>query len=56
MLLKNYIDFITPMRERRKYYQDNPAVVIDLLQKSAQQIQRKIKPLMIDIRTRVGIL
>lgn len=35
MLIKDILAFVTPMRERRKYYEDNPKLVEEILLKGA---------------------
>ena len=35
MLIKDIIDFVTPMRERRKKYEDDPKLVEEILLQGA---------------------
>ena len=55
ILLDNYLSFITPMRERRAYYESHPELVEQILSKGAQKIQAVVQPLMSDIRKKVGL-
>jgi len=56
ILLRNYLNFIAPMVERRKYYQEHPELVNKILSGSAQKIREKIIPLMHDVREKIGLL
>lgn len=55
ILLENYLAFIAPMRERRKFYEENPGIVRQILDEGKRNIREKIKPLMVDIRKKVGL-
>ncbi len=55
ILLENYLNFIEPMRKRRKYYEENPGIVRQILDEGKRNIRAKIKPIMDDIRIKVGL-
>ncbi len=55
ILLENYLNFITPMRERRKYYEDNPGIVRQILDEGKTKIQNRVRPFMKEIREKVGL-
>lgn len=55
MLLENYIAFITPMREKRKFYEENPGIVRQILDEGKTKIQKIVKSRMIEIREKVGL-
>ena len=55
MLLENYINFITPMREKRKFYEDNPGIVRQILDEGKTKIRAVVAPKMKEIREKVGL-
>ncbi|MCD5389926.1 MAG: tryptophan--tRNA ligase, partial [Candidatus Pacebacteria bacterium] len=55
ILLENYLTFIAPMRERRKYYEENPGIVRQILDEGKRNIRAKIKPIIDDVRAKVGL-
>lgn len=55
ILLENYLAFISPMREKRAHYESNPELVEQILADGAQKIQSVVRPLMNDIRNKVGL-
>lgn len=55
MLLENYLKFLEPMRERRSYYENNPGLVRQILDEGKTKIRERIKPLMKEIREKVGL-
>jgi tryptophanyl-tRNA synthetase len=55
ILLENYLKFIDPMRERRKYYEENPGIVRQILDEGKRKIQKETLDLMRKIREIVGI-
>lgn len=55
ILLQNYLAFIEPMREKRKYYEDNPGIVRQILDEGKRNIRTKIKPIMDDVRIKIGL-
>jgi tryptophanyl-tRNA synthetase len=54
-LYKSIIDFISPMRERRKTYENNPELVIKILKEGAEKVQAKVEAKMKIIRNKVGV-
>jgi len=55
MLLENYIKLVTPMREKRAFYEENPGIVRQILDEGRRKIQAEIQPFMREIRTKVGL-
>lgn len=55
ILLENYLEFLKPLRERRKYYEENKGLVRQILDEGKTKIRERIKPLMKDLREKVGI-
>lgn len=55
MLLENYIEFIGPMREKRKYYEENPGIVRQILDEGKTKIQKVAQTKMKEIREKVGL-
>jgi tryptophanyl-tRNA synthetase len=55
ILLDNYLNFIAPMREKRKYYQENPGIVRQILDEGKTNIQKKVRPKMKEVREKVGL-
>ena len=55
MLLENYLKFIKPMREKRKYYEDNPGIVRQILDEGRQKIQKIAKAKMKEVLNKVGL-
>ncbi len=55
ILLENYLAFIEPMRERRKYYEDNLGTVRQILDEGKRTIRTHTKELIDDVRTKVGL-
>lgn len=55
ILLENYLKFIEPMREKRKYYEDNPGVVRQILDEGKSKIQKKVQSKMKEVREKVGL-
>lgn len=55
ILLENYLAFISPMREKRAYYESQPELVEQILKDGAEKIQSIVQPLMVDIRNKVGL-
>ncbi|MAQ77416.1 tryptophan--tRNA ligase [Candidatus Campbellbacteria bacterium] len=55
MLLKNYLAFITPMRAKRKYYEDNPGIVRQILDEGRTKIQAIGREKMKEVREKVGL-
>lgn len=55
ILLENYLKFIEPMRERRRYYEENPGIVRQILDEGKRDIRIKIKKIMDDIYLKIGL-
>lgn len=55
MLLSEIISFITPMREKRKFYENNPDKVIDILRDGALRARNDTTEKMKLIRKNVGV-
>ncbi len=55
MLLSEIIDFISPMREIRKKYEENPELVIEILKNGAKKIREITKDRLLDVRKKVGV-
>lgn len=54
-LYADIIEFITPMRERRAYYENNPELVEQILQQGAQKAGKKAQEKMKLVRSRIGL-
>lgn len=55
MLLENYLKFIEPMREKRKYYEKNPGIVRQILDEGKSTIQKIAQAKMKEVREKVGL-
>ncbi|MCI5050823.1 MAG: tryptophan--tRNA ligase [Candidatus Pacebacteria bacterium] len=55
LLLENYFAFISSMREKRKYFEENPGIVRQILDEGKNNIQSKVRPFMKEIREKVGL-
>ncbi len=55
MLLENYLAFIEPMREKRKYYEENPGIVRQILDEGVGSIQKIARAKMKEVREKVGL-
>ncbi len=55
MLLENYLAFIEPMREKRKYFEDNPGIVRQILDEGKSKIQKITQTKMKEVREKVGL-
>lgn len=55
ILLENYLAFIAPMREKRKYYEENPGIVRQILDEGRQKIQAVVRAKMKEVREKVGL-
>jgi tryptophanyl-tRNA synthetase len=55
VLLADILTFITPMRERRKQYADNPQLVADILKNGAEKARVKAVEKMKLVRDRIGL-
>lgn len=56
MLLENYLEFIEPMRKKRKYYEENPGIVRQILDEGKTEIQKIVKEKMKEVREKVGLI
>jgi tryptophanyl-tRNA synthetase len=54
-LLADILAFVTPMRERRAYYEAHPEIVADILKKGAEKARAKAQAKMKLVRERVGL-
>jgi len=55
MLLENYLKFISPLREKREYYEKNPGIVRQILDEGKTKAQNIVRPKMKEVREKVGI-
>ena len=55
MLLKEIIDFITPMREKRIQLEKNPKQVLEILKEGREKIKNLTKAKMGEVRTKIGL-
>ncbi|MFT6361128.1 MAG: tryptophanyl-tRNA synthetase [Candidatus Paceibacteria bacterium] len=55
ILLENYLKFIEPMREKRKYYEENPGIVRQILDEGKTKIQKVARAKMKEVREKVGL-
>lgn len=55
MLLENYIQFIEPMREKRKFYEENQGIVRQILDEGRTKIQKIARDKMKEVREKVGL-
>jgi tryptophanyl-tRNA synthetase len=54
-LLADILAFVTPMRERRAYYESKPELVAEILKKGAAQAQIRASAKMVQVREQVGL-
>ncbi|MDB4984015.1 MAG: Tryptophan-tRNA ligase [Patescibacteria group bacterium] len=54
-LLADILAFVTPMRERREYYVNNPDLVAEILRKGSEKANAKASAKMQDVRKKVGL-
>lgn len=54
-LFKDLENFISPIRERNKYWINNPKKVHTVLKKGGQKMHKKYENKMIDIRNKIGV-
>jgi tryptophanyl-tRNA synthetase len=55
ILLENYLKFVEPMREKRKYYEKNPGIVRQILDEGKTKIQKIVHAKMKEVREKVGL-
>jgi tryptophanyl-tRNA synthetase len=54
-LLADILAFVTPMRERRAYYENNPKLVAEILKKGGEKAKEKAAAKMKLVREKVGL-
>lgn len=55
LLIEDLIKFITPLREKRQYWANNPKKVRKILQKGAQKAQKTVSKKIDSIRDQIGV-
>lgn len=55
ILLENYLTLITPMREKRRYYEENPGIVRQILDEGKRKIQKTAQVKMKVVREVIGL-
>ena len=55
ILLENYLKFVQPMREKRKYFEENPGIVRQILDEGRTKIQKITHAKMKEVREKVGL-
>lgn len=55
ILLANFMKFVTPMRERREYYEHNPGLVRQILDQGARHVQKQSQIMMKEVREKIGL-
>ena len=55
MLLENYLKFISPLREKREYYEKNPGIVRQILDEGKTKAQNIVRPKKKEVREKVGL-
>ena len=55
ILLENYMKFIEPMREKRKFYEENPGIVRQILDEGRTKIQKIARDKMKEVREKIGL-
>ncbi len=56
ILLENYLELIEPMRKKRKYYEENPGIVRQIIDEGNRKVQKIVKSKMKEIREKVGLI
>lgn len=54
-LLADILAFVTPMRQRRAYYESRPEIVADILKKGGEKARAKAQAKMAEVREKVGL-
>ena len=54
-LAKNINDTLEPMREKRKYYEQHPELVDEILRKGTEEARKVAKENLIKLKTNMGI-
>lgn len=55
ILLENYLMFIAPMREKRKYFEENPGIVRQILDEGKNTMQKIARNKIKEVREKVGL-
>ncbi len=55
MLLNDIINFISPMREKRREYENNPEKVLSILKEGGEKMREVLLPRIQDFRNKVGV-
>ncbi len=55
ILLENYLAFIEPMREKRKFYEENPGIVRQILDEGRSKMQKLARQTLKEVREKVGL-
>ncbi len=55
MLLSEIITFISPMREKREIYENNPSLVVDILKKGALKVKIQAQEKIKLVRDKIGV-
>lgn len=55
LLLKNYLALVEPMRAQRRYYEENPGIVRQILDEGEGRMQTHARKVMQDLRLKVGL-
>ena len=56
ILLENYLRFIELMREKRKFYEENPGIVRQILDEGRTKIQKIAKDKIKEVREKIGLM
>lgn len=54
-LLADILALVTPMRQRRAYYESHPEIVADILKKGGEKARAKAQAKMAEVREKVGL-
>ncbi len=55
MLVEEIDGFVAPMREKRKKYEENPALVLEILKAGGKKVQTKVQKKMEIIKSNIGV-
>jgi tryptophanyl-tRNA synthetase len=56
MLLEAILEMVAPMRERRAYYEQNPALVAEILEQGKQKARAIAEAKMNEVREKIGLI
>ncbi len=56
MLLEAILEMVAPMRERRAYYEQNPALVAEILEQGKQKVRAIAEAKMDEVREKIGLI